>query len=144
MFDKKYFYYFESGERVLIAPRRIIFDDPILYLDKNGERIVPADEWEGTGMSIKNLIDITLEEQKQFMKIEYSGDDELIEELIRGAIDDVAVELNRGWTDEKEIPRSIRTAIKQTVLSRYENRGEMTIPESAQGIIKKYRFNPGT
>lgn len=143
-FDVSNFYYFDTGKSTRTKPARIKFDDPVLFFDEHGKRMIPADEWEGTGMSLKGLIEIELKEVKEYMKVEHSLEDETIQELLDGAIDDVSIELNRGWKTEEEVPASIRTAIKQTTLSRYENRGEMTIPESAQGIINRYRFIPGT
>lgn len=137
------FYFYDTGERTEEKPQRFTLSDPIIYYSETGRKLIPEEERKDTGTQLKNIIVIELDEVKKFMKVEHDLDDDEIQELLYGAIDDVSQELNRGWVSELDIPASIRTAIKQTTLSRYENRGEFTIPDSARDIIKRYRLSPG-
>lgn len=133
----------DDGKQVTTKPIRVVMDDPIRFYDGEGRRIIPAKEWEGLPLGIKGMIDVTVEEAKKFMRLENNLEDELIQELIDGAIDDISAELNRGWPTADDIPVSIKTAIKQTVLYRYENRGDDNIPDTALSIISRYKFIPG-
>lgn len=143
--DNQTFYYFDTGEKYRGMPKRIVFDDPILYLDTEGRQLIPAGEWGGEPLTIINKVDIPLDEMKRYLKVEHPEEDEDIEDWTKSAIEVISIKLNRGWATQEEVPNSIRLAVKMTVAHWYENRGdEGKIPPNAWEIVNNYRFSPGT
>lgn len=84
---------------------------------------------------------ITLEEAKNFFKVEHNLEDDLIIDFVQSAIETAAAETNREF---ETVPASIKLAILQTALYWYENRTDTdTIPAPAARTFQKhYRF-PG-
>lgn len=112
-------------------------------------------------MAIKNRMNITVYDAKNWLRIDHNHDDVLIDNILDGALDFVDSYLNNDFLDadgyELPIPSEIRIAVLQLVAVWYENRTDTIQSYSGQfnirrgmsqtfgikDILNKYRLEPG-
>lgn len=109
-------------------------------------------------MALADVLFITVDEMKNYLRIRYqSNDDELIQDLIDSAIDIAEEHMNRPWVVGDVVPSPIKLACKKMIASWYEHRDDETrlerigdttthrdkVPWTAERILDKYRLNSG-
>lgn len=144
--------FISNGQRFFGVPTRMKFGDPMTYFDEFGNVMLTATDYvnyQGGSIyvhgTLKNVIDIEIEELKAWARIEHNADDKIFEMLLHAAYANVDTYLNRIWT-EKDDPRlnEIKLHIFKIILYWYENRGDTgQIPQDIKGDLSAYRKGPG-
>lgn len=84
---------------------------------------------------------ISLEEVKNYLKVEHDLEDSLIGRLTSAAIDIASQRTNRDFVNT---PAAVELAIFKTIAYWYENRSELNeVPIEADEIFKTYYRYPG-
>jgi len=92
-------------------------------------------------------VNLTVQEIKNFLRINGEEDTALLEVLIDSAIEDVSNYLNNPFIDLEgnllTIPNKIKFVCMRIVAKRYENRIENVSIEEELNELFQYRRNPG-
>ena len=144
--------YLKDGQSFFGTPKRFQLGDPMIYYDESGNVMLrPADYALYNNESfyipgtLKNVLNLTIEEAKEWAKIEHNADDNILALLINATYSSVDNYLNRIWTDQKDpaLP-DIKLQMLKIILYWYENRGDTgTIPAYIMGELRRYRKEPG-
>lgn len=78
---------------------------------------------------------VTVEQAKQYLRVDHDEDDDLIESLIIAAREWAETYTEKTWLDNEETPVRVKQAILMLVADMYENR-------EAQIIGQTVRDNP--
>lgn len=137
--------YADTGERYPYNSYSVTLGDPMLYVGTDGRRIIPASEFVPMQSELKNLT-ITLEEAKQWLKVEHAMEDLLITNLIEAAKEEAGGFLNRDWEAGK-YPASVRVDVLNIIAYRFEHRGDDAewdnLPPIPLPGLNRYRLLPG-
>lgn len=136
--------YADTGEPYLYNGYSVTLADPMIYTGVDGRRVVPASEFLPMTSNLKHL-ELSLEEVKEWLKVEHDHDNQFILELIDAAKEQAGGFVNRDWT-AGGYPSSVRVDVKNIVAYRYEHRGDETsgeLPPIPLPGLKKYRLLPG-
>jgi uncharacterized phage protein (predicted DNA packaging) len=91
-------------------------------------------------MGLKDNLIITLEDVKNFLKVEHDADDDLIEKLVNAAAIKAEQVTNRSFDeeDDDEVLDAIEVWIMQRVARIYQRRIEGLSSESVLGLAASY------
>ena len=144
--------YLKDGQKFFGTPTRFQLGDPMIYFDNQGNVMLRPADYAVFGKesfyvpgTLKNVLSLTIEEAKEWARIEHNADDNILALLINAAYSNVDNFLNKVW-DNKEDPalQDIKLQMLKIVLHWYENRGDTgTIPNDIKGELYRYRKEPG-
>lgn len=146
------YFLLSNGQRFYGVPTSMKFGDPMTYYDEFGNVMLSAADYityQGGSIyvhgTLKNVIEITIEELKEWAKVEHTADDTIFKMLLHAAYASVDTYLNRIWTEKNDpILQVIKLQIFKIVLYWYENRGDTgQIPQDIRGDLSAYRKGPG-
>ena len=136
--------YADTGEVYPYRSYSVTLADPMIYVGVDGRRVVPSHEFVPRPSNLKGL-EITLQQAKEWLKVEHDLDDLFLSMLIPAAKEQAGGFLNRDW-DPGEYPDSVRVDVLNIIAYRYEHRGDETsgeLPPIPLPGLKKYRLLPG-
>lgn len=81
---------------------------------------------------------VTLEEAKDYVRIDGDHDDVTLQTLIAAASDAVA-DLADAWDGTGEVPARIKLAVLARVAAAYDNRESLPAPQGEQSLVLPYR-----
>lgn len=144
--------YLKDGQKFHGTPTRFQLGDPMIYYDEQGNVMLRPADYGMYGKesfyipgTLKNVLTLTIEEAKEWARIEHNADDNILALLINAATANVDNYLNRLWTDsEDQALPDIKLQMLKIILHWYENRGDTgTIPADIKGELRKHRKEPG-
>lgn len=81
---------------------------------------------------------LTLEETKDFIRVDHPGEDTLIQGLILTATETALAHAD-GLAEGDEVPESVRTSALLHVARLYDNREEGAAPVASVSLANRYR-----